>query len=294
MQISTLDYNLYKQFIAVFEHKNMTKAAEKFFCTAAAIGQRIKELEILLGVELFTRHSRGVEPTSDAIELYPIIKSAVDQMFLVEQNIQTFTSESKATIKMAISSTVAIYFLSDYMKEFCKDYPNVQFKFIKKQEGLEQLIQRKIDFMIDFDYFFQQDNFKTHELLKMQNVAFCSNKLLSEKKITTTLTKDEFLQQRFIGSGHFLNNIANKTGLPIHPIMDIDRTDIIIAMIANGLGVGIHFDKVVDKLVDSNITRINVVDLEFPPVTYVCAYIGQLTKAARIFVDGLIKFCKKL
>ncbi|BDD06615.1 LysR family transcriptional regulator [Aureibacter tunicatorum] len=66
-----MDFRLLRFFIAVYEEKNISKAAERCFVSQPSITNGIKQLEEMLSVNLFERHPKGVSPTSDADIFYP-------------------------------------------------------------------------------------------------------------------------------------------------------------------------------------------------------------------------------
>src|SRR5699024_5883790 len=52
-----------KSFVAAAKYQNFTRAAESLCVTQAAISRQIRELEEILGVDLFTRRGRTIELT---------------------------------------------------------------------------------------------------------------------------------------------------------------------------------------------------------------------------------------
>ena len=62
---------LLKTFIAVYEERHITLAAERCFVTQPSISTNLKALEEQLGYKLFDRGSKGVTPTIAADKLYP-------------------------------------------------------------------------------------------------------------------------------------------------------------------------------------------------------------------------------
>ncbi len=75
-----MDGRLLKFFIAVYEQKNLTRAAEQCFVSQPNISNGIKQLEEALGKTLFERHKKGVEPNTEAHYLYPIAKRLVGEL----------------------------------------------------------------------------------------------------------------------------------------------------------------------------------------------------------------------
>ncbi|GAL05671.1 hydrogen peroxide-inducible genes activator [Photobacterium aphoticum] len=67
-----MDLRLLRCFVAVYEEKNITLAAERCFVSQPAISSAIKQLENELNTPLFERHKKGVTLTDEAHYLYPL------------------------------------------------------------------------------------------------------------------------------------------------------------------------------------------------------------------------------
>ncbi|MGY2376691.1 LysR family transcriptional regulator [Pseudomonas sp. SDO524_S393] len=66
-----MDVRHLKAFLAVFEERNITGAAQRLFISQPTLSVTIKQLEDELGVALFVRQPRGVEVSDEARMLYP-------------------------------------------------------------------------------------------------------------------------------------------------------------------------------------------------------------------------------
>ncbi len=77
-----LSYNLVAlhAFDMVERYGNFTGAAEALGITQSAISQRIKTLELELGVELFKREHRGVSLTTEGSRLLMVVRPSMSQM----------------------------------------------------------------------------------------------------------------------------------------------------------------------------------------------------------------------
>lgn len=69
--VLSMDIRHLKAFIAVFEARNITVAAQHLCVAQPTLSVTIRQLEDDLGVELFLRQARGVEVSEQARELYP-------------------------------------------------------------------------------------------------------------------------------------------------------------------------------------------------------------------------------
>lgn len=69
--VLSMDIRHLKAFIAVFEARNITVAAQRLCVAQPTLSVTIRQLEEELGAELFLRQARGVEVSEQARELYP-------------------------------------------------------------------------------------------------------------------------------------------------------------------------------------------------------------------------------
>lgn len=90
-------------FRVVAHHGNFTGAAEALGLTQSAISQRIKGLELELGVPLFRREHRGVALTNEGMRLLSVVEPAMKQM----QNSVAALLERKLKPRVRISADFA-------------------------------------------------------------------------------------------------------------------------------------------------------------------------------------------
>ena len=64
-------------FDAAMRHNSFTLAAEELHVTPGAVGQQIQKLEEWLGVALFTRKVRQIEPTAEALHYWSSVQPAL-------------------------------------------------------------------------------------------------------------------------------------------------------------------------------------------------------------------------
>lgn len=59
-----------RYFVAVFDHRSFTRAADALFVTQSTVSKGMRELEDRLGTSLFFRHSNRVSPTAGGLQLF--------------------------------------------------------------------------------------------------------------------------------------------------------------------------------------------------------------------------------
>lgn len=74
------DYSLIPTFVAIVEEKSYTKAAKRLGISQSAVSQGVSRLQDVFKDTLFIRGSRGVEPTQFALDIYPTLASAVENI----------------------------------------------------------------------------------------------------------------------------------------------------------------------------------------------------------------------
>ncbi len=94
--------NLFAFFLAA-QHGNFTGAAEELGLTQSSVSQRIKGLEVDLGILLFRRGHRGVTLTNEGLRLLKVVEPAMKQM----QNSVAALLERKQKPRVRISADFA-------------------------------------------------------------------------------------------------------------------------------------------------------------------------------------------
>lgn len=123
MTITQLHYVL-----AIAEHKNFTKAAEKCFVTQPTLSTQIQKLEDELGILIFDRSKKPIELTDVGKKIVLQAKNIVNE----SDRIQDIVDQQKGFIggefKLGIIPTVMPTLLPMFLKAFIKKYPKVKLK----------------------------------------------------------------------------------------------------------------------------------------------------------------------
>ena len=293
MKLIDTNLNLYKSFMVVFETRNLSRAANILYISRSAIGQNIKALNKQLKTTLFTSGRKGVEPTSDAFTLYPVIKNALESIINAENCLEKFDHDSTAVIKMAMPALFANLYISDYLKAFCAKYPKVRLEFFNR-ESMDLLEQRKIDFIIDDEYHFRDTDFRTIKLTVFNGIFIATKKFLAKNKLTRNLSIEKLLKLKIIVTRTAWAEFYRQIDVDIEPfVIKTPSSDAVYSMVANSIGVGYFHKELLEKAQSSNLVTLNVPGVTFPALKIVCGYNKSLTQPARAFVDGLLAFCRK-
>jgi len=288
MNFGNTNWNLYKTFVTVYETGNLHKAADLLGITYSAVWQNLRTLGDQLGFPLFTSHTKGVVPTGDANNLYPDVKSAVNLLTEAETSSQEFTSNSTGTIRMSISDFVINLCVKDYLQEFCAKYPKVKLHFAKRAE-IDALSNGKIDFAIEMDYFFKGTELRTADLFTITASFIASKHFLAKHGLSDTITKDQLAQFPIIAQGESWEGaLYNSADLHI----SVPTAELAFSMVKSGFGIGFYGREGLSKHDDNDVVVLNIKGFQSPVGRIVCGY-KNLSRPASVFLNGLIKFCKK-
>lgn len=123
MTITQLHYVL-----AVAEHQNFTKAAEKCFVTQPTLSMQIQKLEDELDILIFDRSKKPIELTEVGRKLVNQAKNIVNESLRIQDIIDQEKGFVGGEFKLGIIPTIMPTLLPMFLKNFIKKYPKVNLK----------------------------------------------------------------------------------------------------------------------------------------------------------------------
>lgn len=139
--------DLYRVFAAVYENRSFSEAARQLFVTQSAVSQSVKQLEVMLGVQLFARGKRAATPSVEAQQLYAMIAPAIGTICEAEERIERFRLLREGSLRVGAADTVARYYLLPYLKRWNELYPDVRLQVVNRTstEAFSLLAAGKLD-----------------------------------------------------------------------------------------------------------------------------------------------------
>ena len=142
MTITQLHYVL-----AVAEHQNFTKAAEKCFVTQPTLSMQIQKLEDQLGIQIFDRSKKPIELTEVGIKIVDQAKNIVNEADRINDIVDQQKGFIGGEFRLGIIPTVMPTLLPMFLKTFIKRYPKVKLKI--EELTTEEIVQRIKDGHLD-------------------------------------------------------------------------------------------------------------------------------------------------
>ena len=127
-----MDMNIqkYLAFIKTVEYGSFTKAAEILNYSQSGISRMINDLEKEWNVSLLERNRTGVKLTSDGMKILPIAQSVCSEFNRLQEQVDEINGLESGLIRIGTFSSVATHWLPNIIKEFQKDYPNIEYELL--------------------------------------------------------------------------------------------------------------------------------------------------------------------
>lgn len=127
-----MDMNIQKfmAFITTVEYGSFTKAAEILNYSQSGISRMINDLEKEWGISLLERGRSGIRLTSDGLKLLPFAKSVCNEYQKLQAQVEELNGLQSGLIRIGTFSSVATHWLPNIIKEFQKDYPNIDYELL--------------------------------------------------------------------------------------------------------------------------------------------------------------------
>ena len=112
-------------FFAVMQAGSLTKAAQHLRVSHPAVSQVIADLEHTLGIKLFDRSSRGVEPTPYARALLARGRAAFDELRQGIRDIEFLADPTAGELTVGYTLSIGDTVLPQIVEQFSDKYPRV-------------------------------------------------------------------------------------------------------------------------------------------------------------------------
>ena len=240
-----IDFELYRIFYTVANHKNITKASKELNISQPAISKSIKNLEEQLGGQLFVRTKRGVILTEEGREFYNYIKQAIEYISNAENKFTELINLEAGCIKIGISTTLTKEFLLPYLEEFHRLYPKIDIQIITNMSS--ELFPKLRNGLIDIIILnLNEKNYgQDINITKCKKITDCfvANKtyydLISNELSIKELNKYPLiLQSKGSNTREFLDDFAKENNTILKPNIELASYSLVVEFAKIGLGIG--------------------------------------------------------
>ncbi|WP_129648486.1 LysR family transcriptional regulator [Peristeroidobacter agariperforans] len=116
--------------VAACEAGSMSSLARELQRTQSSISQHIARLEAELGIRLFERHARGVQPTAAGKILKDFALEGLDAIEVGLQRVRALQHGESDTLTITTGGTTVRHFMRHAVVRFRKEHPGVNLRFL--------------------------------------------------------------------------------------------------------------------------------------------------------------------
>jgi len=196
-------------FLKVVDLQNLTKVAKDLELSQSAVSMSIKELESILGRQLFDRINKKLILNEVGRSFYEAVLPIYKKLEDIESEFKN--SEDKGNIRVGASTTIIDYLMPTIVCDYMSKYPNVKIEL--KEGNTQDIVNLVKDGKIDMGFIEGdiEDSSIIKEIIgKDELVVVSANDELKDKNVTLEEIADYRWVLREEGSGTravFLNYI---------------------------------------------------------------------------------------
>jgi DNA-binding transcriptional LysR family regulator len=142
-----MDWDKLRIFHAVASAGSFTHAGQMLMLSQSAVSRQISALEEEISTPLFQRHARGLTLTDEGELLYGAVADVLTRLGQAEEALKNAQSAPRGSLKVTTSHGLGAYWVLPRMREFMKDFPELQVHLVFEDRELD-LTQREADLAI--------------------------------------------------------------------------------------------------------------------------------------------------
>ena len=117
-------------FLATYEHRSLTRAAEELGYAQPSVSEQVRTLEKQLGVQLFRRVGRGVVPTTAADTFRPHAEKVLASADEAQQAVASIRSLETGTIRFGMFGVARLYGGAGLVADVLERHPGVRVELV--------------------------------------------------------------------------------------------------------------------------------------------------------------------
>ena len=242
-------------FVHVAELNSFTKAAKALDYSQSTVSFQIKQLENELDCLLFERINHNISLTEKGKELLAFARQI---RYLTDEFNQTLSgsSELKGFLRIVTSDSLCEEMILKRYPDFHRKYPAISLKYIPADTDamFSILDSNEADIMLTLDRRVYHHDYiiAKEEPVEVHFVTSADSPYATDKELSLSDIAEfpMILTEQGIGYRRILEEFMTRENLSLEPIMEIGRTDVIVAMLEKGVGVSFLPDFVTRKKVE--------------------------------------------
>lgn len=251
----SLEY--YKVFYYVAKIGSVTGAANELAISQPAVSQSMKQLEKLLGVELFYRAQRGVSLTAAGELLYSYVAKGYEQIATGEEQVKKLRNMELGEIRIGASDMTLRYYLLPFLETFHDNYPQIKVNVTNAPtpETLRFLEEGCIDFGIVSTPFEEKPDIKIQPVREIEDVFVAGRRFTAYKNRMMDFQElpelPIIILEGNTSTRSYMDRYLAENNVTLVPEFQLATSDMIVQFALRNLGVGCVVKDFAKEFLDS-------------------------------------------
>ncbi|WP_350334326.1 LysR family transcriptional regulator [Coralliovum pocilloporae] len=286
-----------RTFVRVYELGNISAAARDLRISAAVASSRISQLEDHLGIRLFQRTTRVINPTEQGDLFYRGATKILDAVEEAEADITQVTQVPRGTLYVAAPLGLGKRLIAPAVPAFRAEYPLINVRL--------RLSDRKLDLAtegLDAAFFLgipEDSNLRIRKITDCRRVLCASPDYLAARGSPDSIEAlkseaHDCLILRYPGAPEFQWPLETEEGVkrvPVSGPLESDHGDVLTAWALDGHGIILKPEFEIAEHLQSG--RLVPILTDTPPVTVqmACLYMHRKRQdpKTRLFIDFIVE-----
>jgi DNA-binding transcriptional LysR family regulator len=141
------DWHLIRSFLVALDAGSLLGAAKVLKTSQPTVGRHVAELESQLGVVLFERTGRGLQPTTVALSLAESARAMESGALQLSRRLSSAQAKVQGTVRITASQPVANYLLPPILSRMQNEFPEIQVELVSSNT-VSNLLRREADIAV--------------------------------------------------------------------------------------------------------------------------------------------------
>lgn len=233
---------LLKSFLAVYQRRSFTQAAEFVLRTQPAVSRQVRQLEHELGVVLFERLGKTVLPTDAGRALAPLAEQVLGQIERVVETVRGYAGAGRGSLRIGASTTPGYYWLPPILGKLHARYPEIELSLtVANSRTIEQRIHgNELDLGFVGGHL-TSDSLKMDRVVEDEIVGICGpSNPLGRMRVPTHagLSRTTWIiREKGSATQELVAHALARVGVKPKRVIELDSPEGIKALVVAGLGV---------------------------------------------------------
>jgi DNA-binding transcriptional LysR family regulator len=235
-----MDIRFLDTLVTVIETGSIAEGARRLNLTAAGVAQRIRALEMEIGVPLVVRAGRTVRPTAAAAAILERARG-------LQRDVRDLKSIATGDVlsgelRLGVMPTMLTGFVPDLLRALSETHPEIEVQVVRGHSAdvYRKVSDGQIDAAITSEPPFAMPKTVAWSLLREEPFVVLIPPGMKPRHPHAILTKEPFIRlDRNVHAGQMIDRYLRSVGIRPNERLELDGIDAIAIMVDRGLGVSL-------------------------------------------------------